>query len=217
MPRQSRLAIGGYVYHVLNRANGKTTMFNKEVEYKEFECLLLEARERFNMRILAYTIMPNHWHLLLHPREDQDMPNFMRWLSTTHATKMRHKTKTVGGGHVYQGRYKSFVVDTDAYLLTVLKYIERNPARAKLVKLPEEWKWGSAHRRIHGASKDQAVLAPSPTPLPHQYRRWIHDEEKQEDIFDIRGSVNRGAPFGGEKFIKDFSSQRKIKKDKDQK
>jgi putative transposase len=205
MPRQLRNALGDHVYHVLNRANGKAQIFHTPEDYREFEHLLVEANERFTMRILAYTIMPNHWHLLLYPREDRDMPEFMHWLSTTHAALFRNKTQTLGHGHLYQGRYKSFIVDTDAYLLTVLKYIERNPVRAKLSKSPEEWRWGSAYRRINGKKKEKAFLADSPTPLPHRYREWINDDEKAEDITDIRTSVNRGVPFGGEEFRAQFS------------
>jgi putative transposase len=163
------------------------------------------------MRIIAYVLMPNHWHLLLYPREDKNMPDFMRWLSTTHATKFRSKTKTVGTGHLYQGRYKSFLVDTDAYLLTAVKYIERNPVRAKLVTLSEEWKWGSAYRRIRGTKKEQLLLAPSPVPLPYHYRAWINESEQSEELDEIRKSVQKGTPFGGEKFLTQFN-QLQVKK-----
>lgn len=200
MPRMSRIAIGDYVYHVLNRATGRKTIFETPADYKEFEQLLVDAKEQFDMRILAYAIMPNHWHLLLYPRGDHDMATFMRWLSTTHARHFRIKTESVGDGHLYQGRYKSFIIDTDAHLLTVLKYIERNPARAKLVKLPEEWKWGSAHRRIHGTKKEKALLDPSPVSLPYRYREWINSPEHTEDIKSVRFSVNRAVPFGGVDF-----------------
>ncbi|OGZ06942.1 MAG: hypothetical protein A3C13_00800 [Candidatus Lloydbacteria bacterium RIFCSPHIGHO2_02_FULL_50_11] len=209
MPRQPRIALGGYVYHVLNRANGRARIFHTPEAYREFEQLLCEANEQFHMRILAYTLMPNHWHLLLYPREDTDMPDFVRWLSTTHAAKFRNKTKTVGEGHLYQGRYKSFVMDTDTHLLTVLKYIERNPVRAKLVVHPEDWEWGSAYRRICGTKKAQALLAVSPTPLPHHYRAWINGAEKSEELDELRKSVNKGIPFGAEEFLYRFDRGKK--------
>lgn len=201
--------MGGYVYHVLNRANGRARMFDTEEAYTEFEQLLCDANEQFHMRILSYVLMPNHWHLLLYPRQDQDMPDFMRWLTTTHATKFRNKTQTVGEGHLYQSRYKSFLVDTDTYFLTVLKYIERNPVRAKLVMLPEEWRWGSAYRRICGTKKARALLAASPTPLPHRYREWVNEAEKSEELDEIRKSVQTGSPFGTEEFLTRFDRSRK--------
>lgn len=196
MPRQPRLALGGYVYHVLNRANGRSTLFHTPDSYKEFERMLAEANDLFSMRILAYVLMSNHWHLLLYPRKDGDLAEFMRWLTTTHAARFRLRTGTVGNGHVYQGRYKSFLVDTDIHLLSVLKYIERNPVRAGMVRTAEGWRWGSAYRRIHGTRKEQSILAGSPTPLPRNYQRWINDPESIEELEEIRESVAKGKPYG---------------------
>ena len=198
MPRAPRIDVGEYIYHVINRANGRVRIFHTESDYRLFEELLMEAREQFEMRILAYVIMPNHWHLLLYPLHDGDIGRFMHWLTTTHATRHHARQKSVGGGHVYQGRYKSFLVDTDRYVLTVLKYIERNPVRARLVTTPESWKWGSAFRRINGTKASRALLAPSPVPLPHKYRQWINDTEHTEELELIRNSVNSGAPYGSD-------------------
>lgn len=198
MPRPPRIDVGGYIYHVINRANGRVTIFHNEKDYQLFEQLLEEAKEQFGMRILAYTLMPNHWHLLLYPTDDGDVGVFMHWLTTTHATRYHAGRKTVGGGHVYQGRYKSFLVDTDEYVLGVLKYIERNPARAKLVKSPELWKWGSAYHRIFGTPKAKALLAPPPVPIPRQYKKWINHTQSDDDVNEIRKSVNGGAAYGGD-------------------
>lgn len=78
MPRMNRVAVGGIVYHVLNRSNGRVQIFNNKEEYKHFESLLLEGVELIGMRLLAYCIMPNHWHLILYPVRDSDMSEFMR-------------------------------------------------------------------------------------------------------------------------------------------
>jgi len=96
-------------------------------------------KERSGIEILAYVLMPNHWHLLLKPKEDGDLGRSLQWLGTTHTRRFHTRTSTVGSGHLYQGRYKSFLVESDKHLLTILKYIERNPARAKLVKQTENW------------------------------------------------------------------------------
>lgn len=139
----------------------------------------------------------------------------MHWLSTTHTRKYHTQTKTIGGGHLYQGRYKSFVVDTDEYLSTLIKYIERNPVRAKLVKKCEDWQWGSAYRRVCGTSKQKDLLYEIPTTLPAYYREWINTEEKQDDLDSIRNSLNRGVPYGREswreKMIKDFNLESTIR------
>ena len=85
MPRVARKAPGGLVYHVLNRANGRLRLFKKDEDYAAFEKVLLAAFERVPIRILAWCLMPNHWHFVLWPRKDGELTAFMRWLSLTHA------------------------------------------------------------------------------------------------------------------------------------
>ncbi len=198
MARAARVDVGGLVYHVINRANGRLKIFTEDFYYKDFEYLLNEARELYSTQILAYVLMPNHWHLLLHPRQDGDLSAFMGWLSTTHTRRYHSQTKTIGSGHLYQGRYKSFLVEDDVHLLSVLKYIERNPVRAKLTKTPEAWRWGSAYRRLRGNRKEKTMLGESPTPLPRNYQSWLHYAEPAEELEMIRKSVLRGTPYGGE-------------------
>ncbi|MBI5645000.1 transposase [Candidatus Kaiserbacteria bacterium] len=196
MARQPRIDLGDYVYHVINRANGRMKIFHSELDYKDFEYLLNEIVETFEMRILAYVIMPNHWHMLLYPKKDGDMGKALQWLGTSHVRRHHTRQRTVGGGHVYQGRYKSFLVQEDHHLLTVLKYIERNPVRAKLARRPEDWKWGSAFRRIHGGAKQKSLLAESPVDLPRGHREWINDPEPSEELKDIRHSIEKNVPYG---------------------
>ena len=117
MPRHARVAIGGVVYHVINRANGRVRIFDADKDYRHFESLLREGVELVGMRILAYCIMPNHWHLVLYPHEDGDLSEFMRWVTTTHVRQYRVATNSVGHGHLYQGAYKSFPVEEDKHLV----------------------------------------------------------------------------------------------------
>jgi putative transposase len=201
MPRQPRIDLGNEIYHVINRANGRLTIFHSAKDYRAFEELLKEAKEWFNMRILGYVIMPNHWHLILHPRNDGDVARFMHWLSTTHTRRYHVETKTVGRGHLYQGRYKSFVVEDGNYLLTLVKYVERNPVRAKLSNYCEAWQWGSAWRRVNGTPKQKLLLDPSPEPFPRGYRQWINATEEEDSLTVIRTSVNRGVPYGSVEWI----------------
>jgi putative transposase len=196
MGRAPRTDVGDLVYHVINRANARATIFHNDADYRDFEYLLSEIKEEYGMRILAYTIMPNHWHMLLHPRSDGDLSKTMQWLGTSHARRHHTRKETIGGGHLYQGRYKSFLVEDDWHLLTVLKYIERNPARAKLVIRPEEWRWGSAYRRVYGTAVERGLLTESPVDLPGDYVRWINDPEQSEELDAIRQSVNKGISFG---------------------
>ena len=160
------------------------------------------------MRILAYTLMPNHWHLLLHPKEDGDLSNFMHLLTNTHTRKVHARTGTNGSGHLYQGRYKSFLVGTDTYVLGLIKYIERNPVRAKLAKHPEDWQWGSAWQRMNGNRK--SLIDPSPVPLPHGYQQWVNTSEKEDGLLDIRTSVNKGVPYGRESWVEKMVAKHRL-------
>ncbi|MEK7118214.1 MAG: transposase, partial [Patescibacteria group bacterium] len=196
MPRLARVDVGGEIYHVINRANGRMQIFHEKEDYRLFEDLLNEAKDLTEMRILAYVIMPNHWHLVLYPRKNGDLGTFMHRLTNAHTRHVHTRTKTIGSGHLYQGRYKSFIVDTDNYLLTLIKYVERNPVRAKLVRACENWQWGSAWLRINGTAKEKKLLDLSPAPLPHGYTRWINTPDNKDELPIIRHALNKGVPYG---------------------
>ena len=119
----------------------------------------------------------------------------MQWLSTSHTSRHRSRTGTVGEGHLYQGRYKSFPIEEDFHLLSVLRYIERNAVRAGLCKRAEDWKWGSAHARLSSTEK-QSFLAEFPIDLPSNYLDWLNTSEPFESVETMRVSVNKGLPYG---------------------
>ncbi len=98
------------VYHVINRANARMQIFDEDKDYMLFEKVLEEAKEKFDMRILSYCIMPNHWHLALYPKTDGSLQLFMRWLSMTQTGRWHSQHKSIGSGHLYQERYKSFLL-----------------------------------------------------------------------------------------------------------
>lgn len=201
MPRLARIDIGNEIYHVINRANGRMQIFNTQEDYLLFEKSMEEAKELTNMRIFAYEIMPNHWHLVLSPRNDGDLGIFMHHLTNKHTRQVHTTTGTIGSGHLYQGRYKSFLIDSENYLLAIIKYVERNVVRAKLVRLCEDWQWGSAWRRINGTAHQKKLIDPPPVALPIDYIKWINTVESLEEINAIRNSVNKGVPYGKERWV----------------
>ena len=176
MPRAPRVTIGGIAYHVLNRANARMTLFENEADYQLMVSVLAEAHERVAMRTLGWCIMPNHWHLVLWPRGDGDLPEFMRWLTVTHTQRWHAAHGTAGTGHVYQGRYKSFPIQRtrpsrqqrsmgmleggDA-VLSVLRYVERNPVRAGLSTRAETWRWSSAYQRANAEAESGDPSSPT--------------------------------------------------------
>src|SRR2546425_12971337 len=160
MPRSARCAPGGYVYHALNRAVARRALFRKPADYAAFERVLAAAQARHPTRILAYCLMPNHWHFVLWPEADDELTRFLRWLTHTHTMRWHAHYHTSGTGHLYQGRFKAFPIEADEHLYTVLRYVERNPQRANLVRRAESWRWGGLWRRRHGDGPGPAGAAP---------------------------------------------------------
>ena len=169
MARIPRNVVSDVVYHILNRANGREQIFQKEKDYEAFIKILIEAKEKYPMRILSFCIMPNHWHLVLYPKKGEDLSNFMRWITHTHTQRYHSRYKTIGYGHIYQGRYKSFPIEKDNHFLQVCRYIERNPLRAKLVKKAQNWKWSSLWIRENGTKKQKLLLSEWPVEKPFAY------------------------------------------------
>ncbi len=198
MPRIERVDVGDNIYHVINRANARVKIFDHDNDYKDFETILEEAVKKFDMRLLAYCIMPNHWHLVLYPRNDGELSLFMGWLTNTH-TRRWHTTKgTVGHGHLYQGRYKSFICQNDFHFLALVRYIERNAKRANLVRQAQNWKWGSVWRRVHGTANQKRILSSWPISMPQNYLKYLNEPQKDEEIAIIRRSIIKNIPFGAD-------------------
>jgi putative transposase len=188
------------VYHVLNRAVGRSRLFRKEGDYKAFEKVLREAHDRTEMRLLAYCVMPNHWHLVLWPREDGELSQYMRWLSVTHAQRWHAHHHTAGTGPLYQGRFKSFPIQDDRHFLIGCRYVERNPVRAGLVTRASDWRWSSASG---GAGTSKPWLTPReawPLPAPADWDEWVNAPGTQAELLALRRSVVRGAPFGDDRW-----------------
>lgn len=208
MGRAPRSPIGNIIYHVINRANGRLPIFNKPQDYLAFEKILEEARDKFPMRILAYCLMPNHWHLILWPYHDNDLPKFMRWLTLTHTQRWHTHYHSIGSGHLYQGRYKAFPVQENEYFLGVCRYVERNALRARLVVRAEDWQWSSVWRKTHGTSKDKILLTPWPIE-PLNYLEWVNERYSEEDaeLNDIRISVKRSSPYGAVGWVNNIATK----------
>ena len=136
---------------MLNRAVGRRTLFEKEYDYRAFERIIDQTLRTCRMRICAYCLMPNHWHFVLWPERDGDLSAFMQQMTNTHVKRWKAHFHETGLGHLYQGRFKSFPVQTDEYFYQAVRYVERNALRANLVSRAEDWPWSSLARR-HRAS-----------------------------------------------------------------
>ena len=132
---------------MLNSRVGRLPLFDQPADYAAFEKILAEAHDRTRIRIAACCLKPNHWHLLLWPRRDGELSEVLLWSTVTHTQCWHAHRRTAGMGPRYQGRFKSFPVQTDEHVLTVARYVERNALRATLVPRAEYWQWSSVWRR----------------------------------------------------------------------
>ena len=193
MPRTVRRLVGGVCYHVVNRGNAQATVFHTDAHYHAFIELISKACSRIDMRVIAFCLMPNHFHFVLRPWADGDLSRWMQWLTTTQVR--RHHRLHGSSGHVWQGRFKAFPVQRDEHLLTVIRYVERNALRAGLVQRAEDWPWNSLHWRASG--NRPSILADIPIALPPNWLAVVNDPQTPAELERLRRSVNRGTPFGG--------------------
>jgi putative transposase len=198
MPRTARAAVGGMCYHVLNRGNARAEVFHKKDDYAAFLRLLPLAVERLPMRVLGFCLMPNHFHLVLWPHEDGDLGRFMQWLLTSHVRRYHRHYES--SGHVWQGRFKAFPIQQDEHLLTVLRYVERNPLRSNLVKRAEDWNWSSLRERLSGEPSE--LLQSGPIQLPRNWLALVNRPQTEQEVEALRRSIARGTPYGSDHWTK---------------
>jgi putative transposase len=183
---------------------GGATIFRKPEDYAAFERVLEEAYARIPMRILSYVLMPTHFHLVLWPRRGQGeaLSTFMRWLQVTHTQRHHAHYHTSGTGHLYQGRFKSFPVQSDQHLRVLCRYVERNPVRAGLSGRAEEWTWSSLHRRVQGG--EGTLLAAWPEGTEVLIGKWVqlvNAAQGKAEVEAVRLSMRRGNPLGEAEWV----------------
>ena len=202
MPRTARASVGEICYHVINRGNARQEVFRKDEDYKAFIRLFNGACERIAMRVLGYCIMPNHFHLVLWPYSAGDLGKWMQWLLTAHVRRYHQHYRT--SGHVWQGRFKAFPIERDDHLLTVLRYVERNPLRAGLVEHAEDWPWSSLSS---ARSLDRGWLSSLPVSGPLDWIGWVNQPQTDAELERVRHSVNRGTPHGSAEWVQRIATQ----------
>lgn len=201
MPRIARGLIDNGIYHVINRGNRRLEVFHNDEDYKRLIELLGKAKERALVKVLGYCLMPNHFHLLLQPVQGEQLGRYMQWLMTSY---VRQYNKLYGmSGHIWQGRYKSFLIQEDEYFLNVLRYIEANPVRANLVQNAKDWRYSSHTDRIN--NMESPVLDELPMKLPQSWNRFVNEPVKEKKLEEIRNSVNRQTPYGMETWQRETS------------
>ncbi len=176
-------------------------LFGKAADYEAFQGVMVEAYGRHPIRILSYCILSNHWHFVVWPEADGQLTDFFRWLAHTHAMRWRVSRRTVGYGHLYQGRFKSFPVQDDDHLLALLRYVERNPLAAGLVERAQLWRWGSLWARVHGEEAIKALLSPWPVERPANWTSRVNTPLTAQELHRVRVSIERGRPYGEDDWV----------------
>ncbi len=176
-------------------------MFRNEADFEAFERVIVETHEREPIRILSYCVLSSHWHFVVWPEEDGQLTGFCRKLAHTHAMRWRVSHRTVGYGHLYQGRFKSFPVQSDHHLLSLLRYIERNPVSAGLVEKAQLWRWSSLWSRVHGDEAIQALLSPWPVQRPANWTARVNAPLTLKELKRVRLSLERGRPYGSDEWV----------------
>ena len=195
MPRVARGLADGLIYHIINRGNGRQQVFHKDQDYLAFVELLKGALQRFPVSLYAFCLIPNHFHLLVAPEAAEDLSKLMQWLMTSHVRRYHQHYRT--SGHIWQGRFKSFIVQDDSHLLTVVRYIEGNAVRAGLVPSSIQWKWSSHYERVGGVRE---ILSGLPIALPDDWTKYVDEPQTDSELEKLRRSVNRQTPYGGEEW-----------------
>ena len=182
------------LFHVLNRGVGKMQIFDHDSDYAAFERVVEETLRVVPIRICAFCWMPNHWHFVLWPRHDGELSEFMQRMSNMHTQRWQRAKERIGFGHLYQGRFKSFPIESDDHFYTVVRYVERNALRAGIVTAAEDWRWGSLYRRVAGYRGP--LLAEWPLPEPSNWCELVNQPHAEGEIDAIHRSVRRGCPYG---------------------
>ena len=203
MGRPLRPVADGLVYHALNRGNNRDVVCRDGGDYRAFLRSLAQTQVRYPFALFGYALMGNHFHLLLRPEAGESISRILQSLTVAHTWRYHRRHRSVG--HVWQGRFKSPVIQDDEHLLSVLRYLETNPLRAGMVADLQEYPWTSY--AAHGLGQANPLLSEVPvwsrlrvTEAVRQasWRQWVHVPLTEKELAVLRRSVTTGRPFGSE-------------------
>ena len=201
MARPYRLQGEGLLYHITSRGDDRKRIFLSETDYEKFLDYLKTAKEKFKFYLYAYCLMTNHYHLLIETTQ-ANISRIMQYINTSYT--VYYNVKRNKSGHLFQGRYKSIIVEADSYLLELTRYIHLNPVRAKIVASPEKYKWSSYLEYIKPSK--QGIINKTEANRYFKLSTYSYREFVLEGIgktTDIFSNTYAGFILGKEKFIKD--------------
>lgn len=177
------------VYHIVTRGNNQMQVFHHSEDFRSYLEMIQKYKQKYPILIYNYCLMMNHVHLLVRVLRGEDLKKLMQGVNQTYSNYYsRRHTHT---GHLWQGRYKSFLIEKDSYLLECSRYIERNPVRAKLIQDPGDWPWSSY--RFYAFGEPDVLIDPHPLYVDlgdeveirqDRYREYVLVERPYESILD---------------------------------
>lgn len=205
MARTARLAIAGYPHHVIQRGNDRQAVFREDEDRRRYLSMLGEGLKEQAVVLHAYVLMDNHVHLLLTPGDGAALSRLMQRLGTWYAGWFNHRHGRTGA--LWEGRFRSSPIDSDAYLLACMRYIERNPVRAGMVQQAEDYPWSSARHHL-GLEVNPLVtdhglfwaLGNTPFEREAAYRRLVQEPPPDESVRFGR-LLGLGKPLGDAPFL----------------
>ena len=214
MPRPLRPIADGLIYHVINRGNNRQTVFESEGDFLAFLKAVADLKERKRFDLYGYCLMSNHIHMLIRPLEGS-ISRIVQSLLVSHTQRYHRFHRS--SGHVWQGRFKSPVIQDDDHLLTVLRYIEGNPLRAKMVELAGDYPWSSF--ACHGMGRGDPLLdavvgydalASSPAARQRRWSAYVHQVPEEAELAAIRRSSETGLPYGEKAWVNRLCRELKL-------
>lgn len=205
MPRRARITVAGVPHHVVQRGHNRQATFFADEDYLAYRHSLKEGAQRYHCAIHAYALMTNHVHLLVTPANEDGLSRLMRYLGSRYVQYVNFVYKR--RGTLWEGRFKSSLVDQEQYLLTCYRYIELNPVRASMVEQPQDYRWSSY--ASHALGKLDELINDHPLYLAlgntagsrrEAYRALFRHQLDDAEITEIRASLNKGLAVGAERF-----------------
>jgi putative transposase len=160
MPRRTRSTQRASYFHVINRSARRLVLFTQPADYRAFLSILSQALEQHPVRLIAYSVMPDHWHLVMGQTDPATLSRCLHWVTSTHATRLNRQSASIGENPVYQGRFTVVEIPAVGDLVRVCRYVERNALQAGLVRQAQHWPWASLAERLQSSPCVPLVNAP---------------------------------------------------------
>lgn len=212
MARLPRLAVAHHPYHILQRGHDDRSIFQDGEDLARFRQILLEAAQKYAVAIHAYVLLPSHFHLLVTPGSDEALGKMMQWLGRHYVPYFNRKNQR--SGTLWQGRYKSLLIDAERYFLLCSRYIESHPVRAGLAFDAADYT-DSSYRHHVGAALDVLIsdhpiywgLGNTPFQREAAYGKLMAQALTAQEIRDFSLACQKGWPLGSSQFKTDLGKQ----------